>query len=310
MSAEVESMFYVRETPWHGLGVRVEDALTSEEALIQSGLKWRVLPKAIVIDGHVAHGYIANVRETDGNILGIVSDRYRIVQNEDAFSFVDQIIGTGKVRYETAGSLFEGKKVWMLARMDEVKLLDDTTVPYLVFVNDHTGKGSVKVALTPIRVVCNNTLNLALKEADRSWATKHMGDMEAKKFEAMRTLNLATEYMTNLQEEADELAKVVVSDKMFTEIVEELFPMPANGKSDRKIINIQDYRAEVKFRYEMAPDLQKYRGSGWAVINAVSDFVSHSAPKRKSATFAENRFANIIEGDKLIDRAYSLLKAA
>ncbi|MBE5965297.1 MAG: DUF932 domain-containing protein, partial [Lachnospira sp.] len=192
MAANVETMFYVREKPWHGLGTRVEMAQTSEEALRLSGLDWTVLQESIYTDdGAVIDGYKANVRDSDRRVLGVVTDRYRIVQNSEAFAFTDELFGNG-VRYETAGSLQEGKKVWLLARLPREYIISGERIsPYLVFSNTHDGSGAVKVAVTPIRVVCNNTLNLALSTAKRSWSMVHTGDIKGKIQEAKDTLFLA-----------------------------------------------------------------------------------------------------------------------
>lgn len=147
MSAEVESMFYVRTTPWHGLGTRVEEALTVEDALQKSGLDWEVQKRAVQTDqGQLIAGYQANVRSTDQKVLGIVSDRYRIVQNREAFDFTNALLGDG-VRFETAGSLFDGKKVWLMARLPEKYIISgDEISPYLVFSNGHDGTNAIKVA--------------------------------------------------------------------------------------------------------------------------------------------------------------------
>lgn len=163
MPANVETMFSVRETPWHGLGRIIMDAPASREALELAGLDWQVESRNIYSGtGAMIPGYRANVRSTDDAVLGVVSDRYRIVQNEEAFQFTDDLLGEG-VTYETAGSLQGGKKVWMLARLPRKYLIaGDQVVPYLVIFNSHDGSSGVKVAMTPIRVVCQNTLNLAL----------------------------------------------------------------------------------------------------------------------------------------------------
>ena len=117
MAANVETMFSVREKPWHGLGRIVAEAPTSKEALKLAGLDWKVVQEPIYTELHrVVEGYKANVRDSDRKVLGVVSDRYKVVQNADAFSFTDELLGKG-VRYETAGSLQEGKKVWLLARL-------------------------------------------------------------------------------------------------------------------------------------------------------------------------------------------------
>ena len=96
MSANVESMFYVRETPWHGLGSKVNEAPTSKDALIYAGLDWKIVQNNVYTqDGSLISGYKANIRSTDRSVLGIVSDRYKIVQNQDAFQFTDDLLGEG-----------------------------------------------------------------------------------------------------------------------------------------------------------------------------------------------------------------------
>ena len=177
MSANVESMFYTgREVPWHGQGVSVESAPTSADAIRLAGLDWNVVQEDVYADGVKAAGWRANIRDTDRKILGIVSDRYRIVQNGEAFAFTDDLIG-GEVRYETAGSLRDGRTVWLLARLPDREIVGDKTETYLCFTNNHDGTGAIRACMTPVRVVCNNTLNLALSTARRSWSVKHTGNI-------------------------------------------------------------------------------------------------------------------------------------
>lgn len=165
MAAFVESMFSVREKPWHGLGTIVKEAPDSGEALRLAGLDWEVVQSPIFTNHGKVEGYKANVRNTDGQVLGVVTDRYRVVQNTEAFAFTDALLGEG-VHYETAGSLMGGRKVWLLARLPrEFIIAGERISPYLVFSNTHDGSGAVRVAVTPIRVCCNNTLNLALTTA-------------------------------------------------------------------------------------------------------------------------------------------------
>ena len=135
MAANVESMFYVREAPWHGLGVKVDDAPDSSTALYLAGLDWRVVQKALVTaDGYLVPGFKANVRETDHQVLGVVTDRYRVVQNEEAFAFTDELIGEG-VTYETAGSIQHGRKTWILAKLPQRYLINgDGIEPYIYHV--------------------------------------------------------------------------------------------------------------------------------------------------------------------------------
>ena len=188
MAANVESMFYTRTKPWHGLGVQVQEAPESKDALRLAGLDWKVYQREVYTDSGIRiDGYRANVRNTDNRVLGVVTERYKIVQNEEAFAFTDALLGKG-VRYETAGSLQDGRKVWLLARLPKEYIISGEQIsPYLVFSNSHDGSAAVRVAVTPIRVVCNNTLNLALSTAKRSWAMVHTGNIKGKIHEAQES---------------------------------------------------------------------------------------------------------------------------
>ena len=311
MPANVESMFYVRETPWHGLGTRVMEAPSSKDALRTAGLNWQVLQEPIYTDGEERpiEGYKANVRDLDRKVLGVVSDRYRIVQNQEAFAFTDELLGEG-VRYETAGSLQGGKKVWLLARMPHEYIISgDRISPYLVFFNSHDGSGAIKAALTPIRVVCQNTLNLALSSAKRSWSMIHTGDIRGKIEEARDTLLLAETYMDSLGKAFEELRGKKLTEKQVKEYIEILLPIE-DGSTPQQARNMRKLQEDMKMRYFDAPDLRDVGNNGYRFINAVSDFATHSNPLRKTANYKENLFARTAEGNPLIDKAYQMMCAA
>ena len=300
MSHEVETMMYTREKPWHGLGTMVAEAPTSADALRLAGLDWTVEQRPVYLENAAVPvpNYKANVRDRDGKVLGIVTDRYQVVQNADAFSWTDELIG-GDVRYETAGSLREGKKIWLLAKMPAAKVAGDDVEPYLCFSNTHDGSGAVKVCMTPVRVVCNNTLNLALSSAKRSWAMKHVGDMTAKLDEARRTLELADRYMMHLDGAAIQLANVTVTDEKLEKILNEMFPLKDNA-TERQKNTVKAVKDEFMICYFM-PDLAKFRGTGWGVVNAMADMVDHSSPRRDTATYLETNWAQIMDGHELVD---------
>ncbi len=310
MPANVETMFYVREAPWHGLGTRVESALNSEDALVMSGLNWNVIQKPIMTtSGNPIPGYKANIRDTDNRVLGVVTDRYRVVQNSEAFAFTDGLLGEG-VRYETAGSLQDGKKIWILAKLPDKYIIEgDQIDPYLVFSSSHDGSGSIKVAMTPIRVVCQNTLNLAMSTAKRSWSTIHIGDLAAKMDEAHNTLLLAEKYMGRLGMEFSRLSKIKLSDQKVMEYIDLLLPMDEQP-TDIHRKNITRIREDMKQRYFDAPDLKYVGKNAYRFINAVSDFATHAKPLRNTSNYQENMFAKTIEGNPLIDKAYELVTAA
>lgn len=310
MAANVESMFYVRETPWHGLGTRVKEAPSSKDALIYAGLDWKVIQEPVYTDSQeLIEGYKANVRDSDRRVLGVVTDRYKVIQNEEAFAFTDALLGEG-VRYETAGSLQGGKKVWMLARMPHEYIISGERIsPYLLFSNTHDGSGAIKVALTPIRVVCNNTLNLALSTAKRSWSMIYTGDIQGKLQEAKDTLLLADRYMDNLGKEFENLRMKSMTDKQVMEYIEVLLPVEEDGTMKQKR-NIEHLREDLKMRYFDAPDLQDVGKNAYRFINAVSDFATHAQPLRKTVNYKENLFARTVEGNPMIDKAYQMVCAA
>jgi len=310
MPANVETMFYVREKPWHGLGTRVEEAPTSADALVCAGLDWEVMQKNVYTEDDCSvPGYKANIRNTDNAVLGIVSDRYKIVQNEDAFRFTDDLLRAG-VSYETAGALQGGRKVWLLARMPQKYIIaGDEIAPYLVVMNSHDGSNGIKVAMTPIRVVCQNTLNLALNSAKRTWTTKHTENVMSRVHEAEETLGLAEKYMGELGCGINNLAKIKLSDKKVMECMNEFFPTTPDMPEVQRKNNLR-LLEDIKSRYWEAPDLADIGNNGYRFVNAVSDFATHADPIRKTKSYNENLFLRTVEGNPMIDRAYKMALSA
>lgn len=322
MPANIESMFYVREVPWHGLGVRVEEALTSHEAISAAGLDWQVVQKPIYTsdfvcsignihssDKQLIPNYKANVRDSDNQVLGVVTDRYKVVQNEEAFAFTDALIGEG-VRYETAGSLQGGRKVWLLAKLPEKYIIGGERIePFLVFSNSHDGSGAIKVCMTPIRVVCQNTLNLALDTAKRSWSSKHTVNIKTRLDGVRDTLQLAHRYMERLGLEFDTLSRIKLTDKKVMEFVNELIPLADEATAIQRK-NVEQLRDDIKIRYFEAPDLKVLGKNGYRFINAISDHATHVKPLRETSSYRENLFMKTLEGHPMIDKAFAMIKAA
>jgi phage/plasmid-like protein (TIGR03299 family) len=175
-----DTMFSVRGTPWRGLGAVLDrPPATVGEAIEASGLGWSVAKRRLAIDCGADlpdvlryrgfTGHYATVRQDNDEVLGVVGERYRIVQNHEAFAFVDQLLGS-LIHFETAGSLHGGRRVWVLATLpDHVDAGGDDVRPYVLLMNSHDGSTAVVAATTPIRVVCQNTLNWGLANARRKF---------------------------------------------------------------------------------------------------------------------------------------------
>lgn len=307
MSAYVESMFSVRQVPWHGLGTIVDAASTSKEAIDLAGLNWTVDPMPIYDGkGNEISGYKANTRSSDGSVLGVVTNKYKVVQNSEAFDFTDVLVNEG-VTYETAGSLRNGKTIWLLAKMPEKYILGDKFDPYICFCNSHDGMGAIKICMTPIRVVCNNTLNMAFQGAERTWSTKHMGDIRSKLYEARHTLQLANSYIDTLGLEAEKLASQKMSTDEMMKVLDEMFPVDET-MTDRKKNNIKEVKDGIMVCV-FAPDLANFAHTKWGFLNAISDFVGHASPARLTDSYAENNWGRIMSGHPILDKAMALVGA-
>lgn len=304
--------FAERRAPWYGLGTDTSGKGSAETVLQQAGLDWNVIQRPIRTDEGDSiplKGYYANIRESDGKPLGIVRDRYQVVQNREAFSFIDSLAGEG-VTFLQAGSFQGGKKVWILSRLPEdYPLIDNKVSPYIIFINSHDGTGSIKAAMTPVRVICQNMLNLALRNSVRCWSANHTGNIEGKLTDARNTLLYADHYMKELQREMEALRKIILTDTMAEELLDKLLPME-DGASEIQLRNRKAQREEFWYRYQEAPDLKDLGRNGYRFLNAVSDFATHSEPLRRRENYQENLFQRTVDGLPLIDRAYALLKAA
>ena len=165
-----------------------------------------------------------------------------------------------------------------------------------------------QVALTPIRVVCQNTLNLALSNAKRTWSMHHTGDIKGKLQEAKDTLFMAETYMECLGKEFERLRRIKISDKQVMEYINALLPLEENATS-QQIKNIKRLQEDLKMRYFDAPDLKVLDKTAYRFVNAVSDFATHSEPIRRTKNYQENLFMRTYEGNALIDKGYLLVTA-
>jgi len=301
-----------RAEPWLGIGEIIEHADTSAEVIKLANLDWHVkqAPSYIDVEGvRIPTGYTINYKDDDNSILGVVGKNYKVVQNDEAFAFTDELVGKDDipVSYETAGMLFGGKMVWMLAKMPSTTIVGDEFERYFLFSNSHDGTSAVRCCLTNIRVVCKNTLNLALREAKRSWRYTHAGDLASKIVDAKNTLIYANEYNKAFAKEAERLAAKKFTKAEEERLIEKMFPIPKDV-SARKIANAE-YDREVFMKEFNADDLQNFNGTAWKYINAVSGYFYFKPPKRVTSTYEDKRMSTLIIPDKSLDEMYALVAA-
>lgn len=293
----------IRNLPWHNIGKEIINANSIYDAMHQSELDFEVVKNPIFDHlGNVVPNNFATTRTSDNYVLGIVGKNYKIVNNIDAFEFTDSLLADG-VTFEKAGQFHNGKASWLLAKMPETDILGDKFDPYIVFINSFDGSGSIKVAMTPIRLACSNALNFAFNNAKRSWSTRHIGDIHNKLEEAKYTLDLANNYIIELEHRAQLLASKKMSDAEFEKIFNKILPIDYNRDSVRKIRNIETIK-ETMMKSLNAPDLANFTGTAWQKINAVTDTIDHIIPARMTESYAENNWAKIATGHNIVDAFY------
>lgn len=304
MSALVENMFSHREVPWHGLGTIVADEVTSADAISLAGLDWKVIQESVYDKNCIEiPNYKFNIRDYDRAVLGLVKDRYTIVQNSEAFEFTDSMLGDG-VTYETAGSLCGGSRVWLLAKMPEMfKIAGEDYENYLIFTNGHDGMHSIKVSLTPVRVVCNNTLQLALRQSKRIWTVKHSSSISGRSHEAKEFLIGSKKYSVMLTKDLESKAARNTDTMKLYNLIPEI--LKKSGITSKKAI--KEHTNDIWFIYNFAPDLDALDHSGYRLINAVSDYTNHRNPKKYTSTYRENVFCRAIDGDRLLNNTYKAI---
>ena len=310
MTTQKDMVFDRRKKPWNNIGCSITKAADSKSILSMAGLDWNVIQKDVYTeDRFIIDGYRANVRDKDLAVLGIVTDKYQVIQNSEAFDFVDDLFGQG-VEFETAGSLQGGRISWILAKMPQpYKILGDDITPYFLLVNSHDGTSGFKIAITPIRVICKNTLNLALKNAQRMWSGKHTLNLKSRISEAQEIMLHVRHYMGELDRAAEELQAKHLSGKKVMDMLNKILP-DETGMTHIQKQNRAKQLEDLKMRYFDAPDLKEMGNTAYRYINAVSDFATHAEPTRKTKNYQENLFLKTISGNPTIDLAYRLAQAA
>lgn len=311
MAAGVETAMIAEKPSWWGPAT-IGEAQCAAEAIKLSGLAWEVVQHPVYRWGESEYeqvgGYQLNVRSSDNSVLAVVGKNYKPIQNAEWFEFMDILLGEG-VKFETAGSLWHGKQVWMLAKMPEnIIVAGDEIYPYLLATNFHDGKGAGKMVTTPVRAVCWNTVCLALAGAKRTWSIRHNQELKGKEDEVRAHLQLASKYATSYKQEAERLLKIKFAEKKYEGMISLLLPI-TEEMTDRIKANTEARRASL-WKEINADDLANIKKTGWGFTQAVASLVSKEPPGRKTATWTEKRFSNImIDGDKLVKKALELVNA-
>lgn len=342
---EADSMFSVRERPWHGLGVVLDRPPSSiGEALHLAGLDWEVrqaevfydLPRDIPMSprmrprmrtlGRAKLALIpdsekrevgreveadpnpglrnvrVNMRSDTGEPLGVVSTSYEVVNNRDAFAFLSNVIGS-EMHFETAGSLWGGRRVWVLVRTpDWIEVGGDAVQTFLCVDTRHDGKGAVRGVVTPVRVVCQNTLHVAITNAVRQFAVKHFGNPSRALADARTALGITVDYARQFKAVGDRLASERVTVDQTQRVLRQLYPtdevMPERTQRNR----IASRETITAILEAGGPTTGNAPGSRWALYNAICEYVDwYGGRSERTLDTTEQReraFARAIDDPK------------
>jgi len=298
------------EKAWHGLGQVVEKAMTASEAIEQANLDYEVEKTTIHAripsqDGIELYqpfeDKFATYRKDTHDTLGIVGGRYEIVQNKDAFGFFDAIIDSGEAIFETAGALGKGERIFVTAKLPEDMLVaGEECNKYIILTNSHDGTSSIIAGFTSVRVVCNNTLQAALRDLTNKVLIQHRVGAKERLAEAYKVMNIGSKYMNEVQEVFNEMAKTKVSDEQLQDyIIKVMNPEYKSLKSVEEAEKISTrFKNQVSSIYEFAlshPTQQTNatRGTLWGAYNAISGYYNYIQKyKNEEQKFTSQMFGN------------------
>ncbi|MBX9887866.1 MAG: DUF945 domain-containing protein [Flavobacteriaceae bacterium] len=295
------SFFSVREKAWHGLGQIVTDYPTSAQAIKHAGLDYEVIKSPLytkasnIIDptdnlelenNEVnVPNYFATTRTDNNTFLGVVGKDYHIVQNREAFSFFDSIVGgTDGILYETAGALGNGERIFITAKLPDYIRVgngDDVTEKYIFLTTSHDGSGSITAAFTPVRIVCQNTLNASLRNMSNVVRIRHTSGAKQRLENAHKVMGLANEFSNQLEDIFNNWAKVKVADHEVKKMIQ--FALCPNKETlqhlktgnDDEISTVFKNTVEDAFAYAMTSESQQMsttKGTLFGAYNAVTGY--------------------------------------
>lgn len=286
--ANVESLAYTeaRGVPWHGEGRMIKSLASAKKMLSAADLDWSVaLEPIMTAAGEPIDFKQAVVRTSDRSVLGVLGMGYKPVQNVEAFDFADEIVASKGNHYETAGSLDGGRTIFLsidLGAVEPIKIDGDKSKfdTFLLLSNSHDGSKALRATITPVRVVCQNTLNLAFRGAKGVFTVRHTGDVKSKLEAARAALGVSIDYMRRFEAVAASLMATKITDARAEKIVRDAFQMRESTEDEATKDAPSEWfvkhaATQVLDTYENADDLAPFKGTGWGLLNAAAQYVDH-----------------------------------
>ena len=325
MTAAVETMAYAKDrgVPWHGLGTPADGLMTAAEVLEKAELDWTVEAQPLYIDPpggglkdlQLVQTHRAIVRQTDHQILGVVGNRYTPVQNAEALAILDGIVDDGGAKYDTAGSLWGGRRVFMSMELPQhISVRGDSSdyLSYIVAANSHDGWSPFKILRTDVRVVCSNTLQAAESKALAKFSARHTASVGQRIGEMRDALALEFKNLESLNDLFNKMAATRISKARGEEILAKVFPLTDAEKGSEVRQAQSDFAAALENWRSTETLSDKLRGTNFGLYNAIAEFTDWGMTFRGEAA-EDNRVGDILFGSagRVNDakrRALALLK--
>lgn len=286
-----------RATSWSNIGKDVSRCRDLNHVLTASGLDYEVTKKPVFaqVGGDkptfkpIPNRFVTT-RDNDGHMYDVVSDKFQIVQNRDAFDFVNYM--GDDLTFEKAGETSNGM-VYIIGKLPEVDILGDAFTPHVIFRNGFSGKVKITAAICPLRIVCQNQFNFAFRDTQNAVTIRHVGNAEAKLQEAREVLKLSADYMAEINAMANQYVGVKLTPDQLEKVVNQMFPMTnIESMNSFKRHQLEAARAAFVNAYN-ADDNGNFRGTAWGLINAYTDYITHKVPMGKSETKEEGKFMTV-----------------
>ena len=295
MSIADPAIIVDRTTTWAAIGKSVEQCKDLEGVLKASGLDYTVEKHPVFAQptmgsfAPIPNRFITT-RDTDGHMYDIVSDKFEIVQNREAFDFVNYM--GDDLQFRKAGETENGM-VYIIGALPEVDILGDAFIPHVIFRNGFSGKIKITAAICPLRMVCQNQFNFAFRNTQNSTTIRHVRNAHDKLEEAREVLKTAADYMQELNAMAEQYAGVKLGAKDLDKLLDRMFPLvDPDSMNSFKRHQLEVSREKFKKAY-LADDNRNFKGTAWGIINAYTDFITHRAAMGKRDTKEEGKFMTV-----------------
>lgn len=298
-----------RTNTWARIGTDVSIATTIDDVLEMANLNYTVKSEPIYLgNGIEVPGKVANVDDR-GNIKGVVGPDYEICQNRDAFAFVNNI--SDRLTFVKAGETHWGM-VYVIAKLDDVNVLGDKMTPYIILQNSHNGGTTLKATICPLRIVCQNQFAMSFKKSPNAIKILHTSRIYDRMHEAAKLMKSVAHYMEEFVLTAEELAMLKINYDKATEIITKFFEKALTKQStERQINSIAKKVDELQAIYTntVNTDLANFKGTGWGLVNAFSDYITHKKPARITEHSDESIFYTATFDTKLIQEFINFMRA-